>query len=872
MKQRAIKSILFFTISYMVLCFSFSYAQSDLPLSESNTISYRLDNGLTVIIKEDHRTPTFHAEMLIRAGSATEDQYMASGITHCIEHMIFKGTPKRDAISVEKDIKALGGNIGAYTTYDYTAFNLNGPRESIIPLLEIFYEMISAPKFDKDELKREKDVIKREMRFINDNPGKYIVRQLWRQAYLRHSYRHPIIGYEKIFDQLTQDDIHDYYGRFYVPDNMALVVVGDFDVELARKVIADLFGQLTRKSFTLPVVRQEPKQSITRYKEIPYATSKTRLAMGFHSVAVTDTDLYALDTLAMLLGNGRSSIFYKSLYNRQKLVYGIETYNYTPFNPGLFVIEATLDPKNKSKVIKSILEEIENIKTSPLKKKDIDKVKNQVVSSYIFDKQTQSSQASDLGVSHIVTSNLDFSKHYVNGINKVTSQDIMDVARRYLTKENMTTVLLIPSAIKKIEAKTKVESAPVRKVIKKKLRNGLTLLICEDKTLPIVSIRACMGGGLRVENRENNGISSLAAQMLIKGSGGYKEEELFFLIESMGGNLSAYSANNSFGLSLSFMSKDIKKGIDILSKVLIKPVFPKDAFNSLKKNRLAAIELMNDSGIKVAEKNLRKNLFPSSPYGMLSVGSKESIRSISLRDIKKFYKQYCVAKNMVVAICGDFDADYVYKLANSRLRGIRKGKPVKSNGSESMPIEEEVDIVKKMDKEQSVVMIGFRSTGLSNPDKYPLRILSSIYSGAAGRLFNNIRQKKGLAYTVGAFGMTGVDTGSFIYYAATKKDKIDLVKEEILKDIKKLCKGDLSDEDIDSAKKSLITQKQLSMQSLGSFALKIALDELYGLGFDNYLSFSNIIKHITRKDVLDIANKYFNTEGYVVSVTMPKDE
>jgi len=872
MKQRAIIYILCITLSYIALCFFYAHAASDTSPSGSNANSYLLDNGLTVIIKEDHRTPTFHAELLIRAGSATEGEYIGSGITHCIEHMIFKGTPKMNAIEVEKSIKSLGGNLGAYTTYDYTAFNLNGPRESIIPLLEIFNDIISNPKFEKEELKREKDVIKREMRFIRDNPGKHIVRQLWANAYISHAYHYPIIGYEEIFDRLTPEDIKSYYSRFYVPDNMILVIAGDVDVALTKKVIGQLFGGLKRKSFLLPAISQEPKQLFVRKKEVAYATSKTRLAMGFHSVAITDADLYALDTLAMLLGTGKSSILYKNLHNKQNLVYGIKSYNYTPFSPGLFVIQATFDPQNKDKVADAIFKEIELAKASPLKKKDLDKVKNQVISAYIFDKQTQGSQAADLGISQMLTSDLNFSKHYVDGINKVTSQDIMDVAKRYLRKDRMTSIFLIPSAIKDVEARSKATTPRHRKVIKKTLKNGIRLLINEDNTLPLVSVRVCMGGGLRVENSKNNGISSLTAKMLVKGSGRYSEEELFFLIESMGGGLSAYSANNSFGISLDLMSKDIKKGIDLLGDILTRPSFPADKFKILKKDKFAMLELIKDNGIKVAEKNLRKELFPNNPYGMISIGSKDSLEALSLKDVIKFYKKYCVGKNMVIAISGDVDAELVYKLVNSRLRGIKKGAPVKDGESELTPIEKHVEIEKRMEKEQAIVMIGFRSAGLTSLDKYPLKIISSVFSGAAGRLFANIRQKKALAYTVGAFGMTGIDTGSFIYYAATKKDKIDLVRDEILKDIKKFCKGDLTDDDINSAKKSLITQHQLSLQTAGSFALKIALDELYGLGFNSYQAFPKIINNLTRKDILQIANRYFNTEGYVVSITAPKDE
>lgn len=848
-----------------------SYPQQPSELLSSNAVKYQLDNGLTVILKQDYRTPTFSAAVYVRTGSATESEYAGSGITHLIEHMLFKGTSARNAQELERQVKAFGADIGAHTSFDYTAFTMQGPRDNISPLLDIFYDIISDPQFDEEELVKEKDVVRREMRLIRDNPHRYLSTKLWQTAYITHPYSNPVIGYEGIFDRLRREDLKRYYDKFYIPDNMVLVIVGDINIRNLKEDIARTFGKLPRKNLTeIPLPEERPQLS-AREAELGYATSKAFMLLGFHSVGLSDYDLYALDTLSIMLGEGNSSMLYQELHNRQNLVYSINAYNYTPFYSGLFIIGATFEPGREEKVIYEIFKVIDSLKNSPPKKKELDKAKNQVISSYIFSKQTQESQVNDLGTSQLLTGDMDFSASYIRGIRAVNSDDISYAARKYLNKENMTKVLLMPSelVIQK-EADTPAVIRANRQVEKRLLRNGIRMLVSEDRTLPLVSIRVCCKGGRYSETKENNGISNLTARMLLKGTGGRSEEDLFAIVESMGGTLSAYSGNNSFGISLDIMSKDFKKGIEIIADILTRPAFPKDKLRILKEDILARIELMDYDIFSLTSKNLDEKLFAGTPYSMVSEGSRESIDSITRRDIINYYRSHCVGFNMVVSVCGDIDSEKVFYLANSKLKGLRRKPPPPGKRIEPSPIDSRIDIKNSIDKEQAVVMAGFRSAGVTSDDRYPLQILSSIYSGASGRLYKNIRNDKGMAYTLGIFGMAGIGTGSFIFYAATAPEDIDYVTAEIFSQIDAVNRGDITELEIDSAKKSLIAQYQIGLQSAGAFALKIALDELYGLGFDHYLLYPETIGKISRETVTQISNKYLTPKSCVVSTTVPE--
>jgi zinc protease len=874
MTQKAIISLfnVLILISIAFCLCGHSYAQDE-AIWKSNALSYTLDNGLTVVLKQDRRTPTFFAGLYVRAGSATEGGYSGSGITHLIEHMIFKGTSSRSADEIAKQVKSLGADINAHTTLDYTAFTLEGAVENLEPLVDIFYDIISDPLFDQSELEKEKSVVRTEMRYIDDNPRKYLSAQFWQSAYIAHPYRNPIIGYPHIFDTLTREDVKKYYDKFYVPNNMVLVIVGDIDMESTKDIINQNFAMLQRKSLTtMPVVR-EPGQIAPRIKTIEYPTSRSYMLMGFHSVGLSDKDIFALDTLAVILGAGRSSLLHEEIYNKQNLVYDINAYNYTPFHPGLFLIGASFENENRQKVVEEIYGVINGIKKSKIKKRDLDKAKNQVIGLYMFNKQTQAGLGSDLGMSYLLTGDIDFSMYYLEGIKSVTADDVSRVINNYIVKENMTEVCLVP-ADQSSESLADLPRVPIdtsRETVKRTLPNGIRLLLTEDRSLPVASIQVCVKGGLYVEDQYNNGISNLVSQMLLKGTAGRSEEDVFYSIESIGGRLSAYSGNNSFGLSMDVMSQDIRKGVDILSDVLIRPAFNKDKLRILKDDAIAKIKAIEYDIFSSSEQELRKQLFTESPYAMSLYGNRESLQNITRGDIIGFYRSHCVGPNMVVSVCGDIDIESLSPFIEARLRGIKNKPAPQVEVSTLLPLEQRIDILNQMDRKQSVVMIGFRSPGIQDQERYPLQVLSSIFSGSGGRLYENIRQQEAMAYTLGVFGMTGMDIGSFIFYAATTSENIDLVTGALFDEIKLVNEGDISEGDIDSAKKSLISQHYINLQTASAFAQKIALDELYGLGFDLYHRFPDIIDSIDKDQVIQISNKYLNPNACVLSKTIPGD-
>lgn len=829
-----------------------------------------LDNGLNVILKKDNRTPTAAIILLVNTGSATEGSYSGSGITHFIEHMIFKGTPNYTAVQLEDKLKSLGAEINAFTTLDYTCFKVQSPVTSLRPVLNIITDIVKNPAFANEEFMREKQVILREIDMDNDAPEKYLFRLLWQSAYRQHPYRNPVIGYKDIFQRLERSDLIAYYKEYYIPDNMILSVVGDVEPQVILPDIKQTLGTLNRQKFSPPAISLEPQQISNKKFYENFAVSRPMLLMGFHSVGINDSDLFALDTLDIILGGGLTSRLYKSLHDEKGLVHSIASYNHTPLYPGMFIISAVTKEASLEEAVAAIKEEIKKIIQSGPKETELKKAKAQVLSAYLLELETQLNKANTLAVDFIMTGDLDFSSKYIKGIEDVTPEDIKRVAEKYLKEENMTVVALLPEnqPLQNAQA-VQNEGQEKAQTIKEVAPNGLTILATENHTSPICSIAVSIKGGLRAEDEKYNGISNLASYAMLKGTSSYKKDEIINSIESMGAQFLPYSGNNGFGFTINFMSKHMDEILDLLSSILLSPSFPEEEISLIKNDNLAQIELIKDDIFKNTNLSLRKNLFKNHPYRFISIGTKESISNITRADLIEFHKKYCVAKNTVISVWGDIDSKDVSDKIKSSFKTMPEGSLYEIQNIAMEPIKGRPETIEQMDKNQSVVMIGFRGASMYDKDRYPLEILSSLFSDGGGRLYSQIRQKEGLAYTLGTFGMVGLDTGALIFYAATTPQNVYHVKESIISQIEKVSNGEITDDEVNAAKKVLITRHQLDLQSNEGLSLQTGLDELYGLGYNYYLQYPDIINSVSKKDIIAIARKYLKANGCAIVITTP---
>src|SRR3989338_6357660 len=245
--------------------------------------------------------------------------------------MVFKGTKSRPPGRIEEEA----------TSYDETSFHITAQPAYLLKILGLLRDMAENASFPEEELKKEKDVIIGELRLSQDSPGKEISRILFETAYLAHPYKYPPIGYEDRFRGLKRQDLLTYYNRMYSPNRMVLAIVGDVDRDASLEMAEAVFGDFKRNNYRPIVTQREPQQISKRILEKPFETNLAYISMGYHYTSILDEDLFKLDLLAIILGQGDSSRLNTALLKADRLVYSISAYNYTPQDPGLFIISAS---------------------------------------------------------------------------------------------------------------------------------------------------------------------------------------------------------------------------------------------------------------------------------------------------------------------------------------------------------------------------------------------------------------------------------------------------------------------------------------------------------------------------------------------------
>jgi zinc protease len=830
-----------------------------------------LPDGLTVIVQEDHSAPVASVQAWCATGSVDEDERLGAGLSHILEHMLFKGTKTQSSNAIAQKIQDVGGYINAYTSFDRTVFWIDVPKAGVAVTLDILSDAMMNSTLPPDEYVKEQEVIRREFAMGFDDPDRMASQLLFATAYQRHPYRLPVIGEMEIYNQLTQQQVMEYYKTRYVPNNLTFIVVGDVDGEKIHQQLVDFFKAYPEKSLKPIFIPAEPPQLGRREAHNEFATELTRLSLAWHIPEITHPDVPALDLLSTILGEGRSSRLYRRVREEAGLAFSVSAFSYTPGDPGLLGVDATVDPKKRDGATKLILEIVDEAKQGGVSPDELAKAKKISLSHHLDSLTTMRGQASDIGSNWLLTRNLNFSRDYLAAVQKVTLDDIRRVAGKYLVDQNLTVISLDPkgSVIEKEEGVKPVAAGDIQKF---ELSNGLRVLVREDARLPLVSMSSVFRGGLLAEAPQTNGITRLMSKVLLKGTKTRTAEQIADEIEAVGGSLSSEAGNNSFGISLHITEPDLKRGVDILSDVLLNATLPEKAVAREKEIQLAGIQQEEEQPTTVARNILREALFHDHPYALRTNGSVNSVERLTQKDLVPFRDRYLVAKNGVISVFGNVKAADVKVFLEEKLGAMKPGALALTDAVPAAPLDKVKNVEKKKEKSQGVIMVGYRGVDIFSKDRHALELIDEASSDLGSRFFIRIREQMGLAYYVGASQFQGLVPGLFAFYLGTDPQKIEPVKTALLDEIRKMASDGLTNEELARAKKKLIGQQQIANQSNDTFGYQCALDELYGLGFDYYKKLERDVEAVTLEDIKRAATKYFREQPYVLATVRPPDK
>ena len=406
---------------------------------------YSLPNGLTVLLHEDHSTPIISYQTWFRVGSKYEEPGL-TGIAHLFEHMMFKGAKRYSGEQFDQILQANGATNNAFTTHDYTGYYENLPSSKLELVIDIESDRMENLKITADSLKSEREVVKEERRYrVDNNPTGILRDALFATTFKVHPYHWPVIGYMADLDNITPEKATEFFRTYYAPNNATVVVAGDFDSNEAKRLIEKYYSPIKAQKLPEKKLPVEPAQTAPRSQFISQDVQTTQFAISYHTPKSGTDESYALDLLANIMGNGPSSRLYQRLVYKEQSVARVAAYNMTLQDSGQFQIFATLKPgANFSRAERAIMGEIWRPRNLVVKADELQKAKNQVMKTYVDSLKTVHGKAEVLAMNETVFHDYEQLFKDLDRYNKVTPQQIRDVAKKYLAPERATLVALKP--------------------------------------------------------------------------------------------------------------------------------------------------------------------------------------------------------------------------------------------------------------------------------------------------------------------------------------------------------------------------------------------------------------------------------------------
>ena len=828
-----------------------------------------LSNGLTLLIKQDRSAALASVQVWVKTGSIHEGAQLGAGLSHYLEHMLFKGTERRAGREISGAVQARGGYINAYTTFDRTVYYIDLPGEHAGFAIDVLADAVLHSTLPAEEATKEKDVILREIAMTRDDPDDRMWQSLFAAAFREHPYRHPVIGHRDVFSTVGRDALLAYYRSRYVPNNIVVVIVGDVDPETARASVIEHFGKAPRAALAPVLVPDEPGQLASRDEHRFEEVEISRAAIAWQIPGLAHPDAPVLDLLSMALGNGDSSILWQELREKSGLVHAIDASSWNPGTSGLFCVSFTADPDKRGAAEERLQKILARLAARGFTQGQLRKSLRQLVAGEVAVRQTMSGQASRLGAAEVVIGDLGYSRSYFERLRTISPADLARVLRTYLVPEHRTAVSIDPS-----KSAVSPSAAPAREgpaipdVSEVVLRNGARLLLQPDHRLPNLHFRLLVRGGPNFERADRRGSTALHANLLAKDTRKRSASEVAQFIEEVGGTFTPFFGNNSLGLSAEVLPPDADRALDLIADAVLAPAFLPSAFTVERDAQLAALREDADDVVTEARKLIRLKFFGSHPLALDARGDEAGVRALAPADLAALHARLFVAPNVVLAVTGDIPPGLMAKL-KAFLAKLPRGvfTPVSRDGS-GLPAAVG-DFVEKRQREQAVVLQAFPAPPLGAPDYYAGEVADELFSGMASRLFERVREEKALAYFVRSSRINGLDAAMFCFLAGTQPGREDEVLAEIGAEIARVASGGVGEEELDRCKTRLKAARQQGLQTNAARAFHAGLDVLQGMPANDWKAYDSRVSAVNREDLARFAASYLQSGRRTQLVVRP---
>jgi zinc protease len=842
-----------------------------------------LPNGLHVYLKPIKDAPVVTTMVAYKVGSSDED-LDHTGLSHYLEHLMFKGTEKIQPGDIDRLTLRNGGMNNAYTSEDYTIFFFDFAADRWEGALEIEADRMRNLRIDTaHEFEQEKGAVIEELARDEDEPWdlemKAIVPLLFGKT---NPYGHPVIGERDHVRKATAEVIKSHYDKWYYPNNASLVICGGFDADKVVARVKELFGPLPKGD--LPprkTVRDEKLKRPSRL-EMDSKFDVPRLLMGFNTISTTDPDFPVFEVIQSLLTGGKTGRLYKALVEGEEVASSVSAGDNAGRYPGWFSVQVQLLPgKDRAQAERLVVKELRRLCDEPVSPAEMKRVQQGVLSDAVFTREGVHNLADSIARG-VTTNDLEFLRNYLPSIMAVTAQDVQRVARKYLNPEERVVVWSVPKE-KAGGGGRGTGAEPVRRhpraqepagggglslkeARRVELPNGLVLLLFENHRLPIITAEALVRHVTLLEPPDKAGVAALTGYLLDEGTTKHTGPEIAELIENVGGQLSL----NSSGGSVRVLTPHRHLGLQLLLECLTQPNFPKDAFAREKQHLVSGIEEAEQQPESKALLAFREMVYGKHPFGRSSLGTLKTVEPLTPADCAAFHRKLFVPNNTVLAVVGDFDSKQITEEI-TRLTADWQKAPVEKPTPPAVnkPAEFREKILSMADAAQLHFYMGHVGIRRDNPDYYKLLVMDYVLGTGPGftdRLSSRLRDREGLAYTVTANITTaaGEEPGAFTCYIGTAPENLARVRKLFLEELHRIRDEKPGAEEVEDAKKYLLGSLAFEMVTSDKVAAHMLYAERYGLGFGYLDEYRKAVAAVTPEDVQEVARKYIDPEHMVL--------
>ena len=850
-----------------------------------------LENGLRILLVEDHSAPVVSLQNWVKFGGADEEVKFA-GIAHVFEHMLFKGSKEFPNGEMAGTIEGAGGQVNAWTSNDETVYYVTLSSRYWEQGFAALVDAVINPLFDEGELIKEKEVIQEEIRRGKDDPDREMWHRLAGLAYRTHPYGRPVIGFPETVDKTDRNALLRIFQQWYVPNNMVFVAVGDFDKKKLVDAIRSRYGHLPNKSLPQRPRSNEERQTSTRVDVLNFRAELARVEVSFPGIAATDKDVAALDLLGDLLGSGYNSQLYTELKRKRNIAHDVSAYNYTPIDPGMFMLGASCSPENTESVVTALLQQARQIQNLDIGNDQLEAAKMRIVSQFVHAQETYQGIARTLGRFDTTYGDPNFSRDYVAAVKSVQLEDLRRVASRIVALERANVVVMLPegqplpstdnvlswvrngyddtgSVASNVQEAGRDETA---NVVWYDLPGGIRLVVQQDLAAPVVSVNAAFGAGIWVEPADKGGSARLLASLWNQGTSLRSASQIERELDAIGGSVGASSSQDMISVSGRFLLEKIEPGFDLFFDILNDPIFPEQELDIERQDQIREIESLRENKFRFTAQHFQENFYRNHPYGKPALGTVASVRRVQRDDLQKLHGDILENAPLVIAISGNLEPAKAAASVSNRLAGILAMRDAPNPKPYIQPdaLKKLQEIVVEDKGNQTHIMWGFATVDRMHKDRAPLTLLDAVLSGMGGRLFMELRDQKSLAYMVTAFDSYPNVNGYFAFYIACAPDKEKLSIQEFERVIAELIATGITEEELERAKRYLLGSVDIQLQSTSARAGSFASSLLLRGRWDGHREYVADIEKVSLDDVKRVAREYLVADRSVRVVLRAK--